>query len=176
MSRIPTVKIRRKRDGDVKILNQTDYYRERSRYDRKGYEIVSLKRGDGTDAQVEATRAAQELEETRRRDPEREKRFGDNQRAFDERSVRVSAVPEREQAAPDDDSDEAVRETIAHADEALAASQVEPEPDDEEVKLTPEQVWNKIQALPWLEARARVREIKGTVPHSWRRAKELILE
>lgn len=88
MPKLPTVVLVHRTTGKQKIVNQTDYGRNIAAY--KDWKIVSEQRGDATDAIVRQDSSFAKLEQFRRNNPEREAKFGDNQRIQDENAVTVS--------------------------------------------------------------------------------------
>jgi hypothetical protein len=64
---LPTVELRHRRSGDIRIVNQTDYARDIAAY--RDYEILSLKGGDASDEEVRLARQQSEVELVRRRNP-----------------------------------------------------------------------------------------------------------
>lgn len=155
MPKLPTVKLRRKRDGDVMIINQTQYARDVASLVARGYEIMSMRRGDATDEQIVADAVAAELEIQRSNDPAREKRWGDRQRAQDERAIRQNIVTETK---PDEPVDVLVEQIV-----------------ERETADAPETIptWDEIRAMKWMAARWKVRDLCGPIPTSWEEAEEL---
>lgn len=80
---LPTVKIRNKTTGQTKIINQTKYADDLAAY--SGWEIISMRRGEATDAFVEIERAQERVETARMRNPN-SPASKDAQLAFEARS------------------------------------------------------------------------------------------
>lgn len=80
---LPTIKLRHKATGRVKIVNQTKYSDNLAAWD--GWSIVSMRGGTASDNLVAMERNQERIEEARKRNP-KSPAFGDAQRAFEARS------------------------------------------------------------------------------------------
>jgi len=87
MSKLPTVKLRHKKTGKKRVVNQTDYARDLTKW--ADWEIFSMRHGDASQAEVWRDKAESDLNRTRIDDPTRQKWSGDAQRAFDSRAIIV---------------------------------------------------------------------------------------
>jgi len=90
---LPTLKIREKATGRIKIINQTKYADNMALY--SGWEIISMRRGDAPDSFVEMERQQERIEEARRRNPN-SPASKDPQLAFEARSgatINTNATP-----------------------------------------------------------------------------------
>jgi|TARA_Y100000310_G_scaffold160700_1_gene160543 hypothetical protein len=94
MPMLPTTKIKHKKTGQVRKMNTLDYAADIGRW--KDWKIIYQHDGTATREEVADARREQKIENSRKRDPEREKKHGDKKRAQDERAVKTSA----ETAAP----------------------------------------------------------------------------
>lgn len=81
---LPTIKIREKATGRVKIINQTKYGDNLAGY--TGWEIISMRRGDAPDSFVELERNQERIEVKRAHNP-KSPAYLDPQRAFEARSA-----------------------------------------------------------------------------------------
>lgn len=80
---IPTVKIRQKGTGRIKIINQTKYADNISAY--SGWELVSMRGGNAPDALVAIEREQERIEAARQRNPN-SPASQDKQKAFEARA------------------------------------------------------------------------------------------
>jgi len=90
--KIPTVKLEHKKTGRRLILNQFDYAEDIAKY--ADWKIVGQKGGDATKADLDFALAQSNVERERVRSAEREARFHDNQRKFEERRIETPIVTE----------------------------------------------------------------------------------
>jgi hypothetical protein len=91
---LPTVKIREKSSGRIKIVNQTKYADNLSLY--TGWEIVSMRSGDASDKAVIMERQQERIETARMHNP-KSPAYGDAQLAFEARAgytINTNAVDE----------------------------------------------------------------------------------
>ena len=94
---LPTVKIREKATGRIKIINQTKYGDNLAGF--TGWEIISMRRGEASDLDVAIEREQERIETIRQHNP-KSPAFGDRQRAFDARSdIRITANVKAEATA-----------------------------------------------------------------------------
>jgi hypothetical protein len=80
---LPTIKLRNKATGKIKIVNQTKYADNLGAW--TGWEIVSMRGGSASDAMVAMEREQERIEEARKRNPN-SPAYADPQRAFEARS------------------------------------------------------------------------------------------
>jgi hypothetical protein len=80
---LPTVKLRNKRTGQLKIVNQTKYADNISQWSE--WSIVSMRGGSAPDALVALEREQERIEEARKHKPS-SPAYADPQRAFEARS------------------------------------------------------------------------------------------
>jgi hypothetical protein len=80
---LPTIKIREKATGRVKIINQTKYADDIAAY--SGWEIISMRHGNASDAFVAMEREQERIEEARKRNS-KSPASKDAQLAFEARS------------------------------------------------------------------------------------------
>ena len=90
MARLPTVKLRHKSTGQIRKMNALDYAGDIGRW--KDWVIFHQEGGDAPREEVEHARTEQIIEENRKRDPAREKRFGDKERQQKDRAVKTGAA------------------------------------------------------------------------------------
>ncbi len=149
MATLPTVTLRRARDGDKRIINQTDYARDISRWARKGYKIIGLKGGNATDLQVQEAAYQSDIEKMRRTHPKREKWSGDKERAFKERAIRTSFDVTMDNEGPAEEvAEDPVKWTDVHSD------------------------WRMLK--PWTARQRYVEKITGERPKSMKHAEQLM--
>ena len=79
LKRIPTVRLRRRRDGHIKKVNRHEFTMDIGRW--RGYEIVSEAHGDASDREMEFQQEQFAIEMDRRHKPEEQKKRGDAERA-----------------------------------------------------------------------------------------------
>jgi hypothetical protein len=80
---LPTVKIRNKATGKIRIVNQTKYADNIAAF--MGWEILSMRGGMASDQLVASERAQEQIEMVRARNPN-SPAYSDPQRAFEARS------------------------------------------------------------------------------------------
>lgn len=85
MARLPTVKLRHRKTGKMRVVNQTDYARDLTKW--ADWEIFSMRSGDATQAEVYRDKAESDLNKFRINDATRQKWSGDAERAFNSRSI-----------------------------------------------------------------------------------------
>lgn len=88
MPRLPTVKIVHKKTGQRRKMNALDYAADVGRW--RDWKLISQSDGSAANVDIADARREQKATDAMRRDPEREKKFGDKQRAQDERSPTTS--------------------------------------------------------------------------------------
>ncbi len=176
MATLPTVTLRRPRDGDKRIINQTDYARDISRWTRKGYKIIGLKGGNATDLQVQEAADQSDIEKMRRTHPKREKWSGDKERAFKERAIHTSSdvtVGDPDETPPyaarDSDGWEVGAGTITDA----TPNTIEVAEQSEPAKLpTSDPAWRELK--PWAARQRYVQKVTGFRPTSMKHAERLM--
>jgi hypothetical protein len=89
MARLPVVKLRHKKTGKTKIVNQTAYAADFSKW--HDWKLISMRHGDASDAQVIFDAEQAEIERFRQKDTQRQKWSGDAQRDFEQRAVRATS-------------------------------------------------------------------------------------
>ena len=99
MVKLPTVDLQRR--GQRLRVDAYEYSRNIQYYVNKGYKLVGEQRGDATPEQQKASNREVKIDRALKRSPEREKQFGDKQRARDANKVTVTATPKVEPAAPE---------------------------------------------------------------------------
>jgi hypothetical protein len=81
---LPTVKLRHKRTGATRIVNQTAYAANLGAWDN--WTIISMRGGNATDAEVLFAKQQEDIERTRERNP-KSPAFGDAQRSYEARAI-----------------------------------------------------------------------------------------
>jgi hypothetical protein len=87
MAKLPTIKLRNRHTGRKVKINQTDYARDIAKWD--GWTVLTVRRGDASDEEVEFSAAQSDIEKFRRDDPARQAWSRDDERAYNERKIAV---------------------------------------------------------------------------------------
>jgi hypothetical protein len=97
MATLPTMKLRNKYTGAIRIVNQTTYALNLGSWG--DWDVVSARSGDATDRQIEFEKSQEIIEIVRERNPN-SPAFGDAKNAYEQRAVtiNVNATPEPEGA------------------------------------------------------------------------------
>jgi hypothetical protein len=99
VSVLPTVKLRNKRTGATRIVNQTLYAANLGAWD--DWTIISMRGGNATDAEVVFAKQQEEIERIRENNP-RSPAFKDAQRAYEDRAITtVTNAPAAPLAEPE---------------------------------------------------------------------------
>lgn len=154
MTRLATLELRRKRDGRISIVNQSEYMVNLHKYG-VAYDIVSERRGDAPPEEEAEARIAAKVERHRNLDPEENRKRKIDENKFEARKVRLTdATAEQVEVPP----------AAAEAETAEA----EPQP-GAAVAVDPE--WRNLQ---WFKRREYVEQITGTKPKSAKQAEDLM--
>lgn len=95
---LPTVELRHRGTGAVRIVNQTDYARDIAAY--RDFEIVAMRGGDASDEEVRITGRQSDVELARRRNPA-SSASQDEARAQAASALTLSSAVANDEAAPD---------------------------------------------------------------------------
>lgn len=114
MATLPTLKLRHKYSGRIRIVNQTTYALNLGSW--QDWDVVSARSGDASDKEVTFEKKQEEIELTRVNNPN-SPAYGDAKNAYEQRAVTVNtnATPEPEGAND------------------FAAAQINPEPDTNQI-------------------------------------------
>ncbi len=95
MAVLPTLKLRHKRNGRIRIVNQTTYAMNLGSW--QDWDVISARSGDASEKEVRFDIAQEEIERTRVNNP-KSPAFGDARNAYEQRAVTVNtnASPEPE--------------------------------------------------------------------------------
>jgi hypothetical protein len=150
--RLPTVTLFHKKKNRNKIINQTDYARDISKWVSGGWEIVGHTRGDAPEAEVLAAARESDLNMARLKAEGKDAWRGDKERAFKARKVTLAGeVP----TAPDE-SPASEASPPPGGSEAGTVSEDAPEE-------TPVVDW---RTMRWNEAAKWVRDMTGKYPRT----------
>jgi hypothetical protein len=86
---LPTIKLRHKATGKIRIVNQTKYALQLGQWG--DYEIISMRGGSASDRDVMIERSQEIIEMDRERNP-KSPAFGDKQRAFEARAIVAPSI------------------------------------------------------------------------------------
>ena len=142
--RVATVTLRK--GNKKRKVNMSDYSRNIAKW--AGWERVGERRGDHNPEEEKMAVQQAKIEEARQRDPEREKKFGDKERAQKARNLGNITTGKSEEKA---------EEPILETEEP---STIDPE-------------WGK---MPWIKRRQYVKEVTGKMPKSAAEAVEFMTE
>ncbi len=171
--KLATVKLKNKKTGRVMKLNQTDYAAHMVKYARD-WDVITWQRGDASNAQEVASRKAAELEESRRRDPERLRRFENpDEKRQEQRSLAGhNIVTEKEPGHGDTQSEPLRGGEGPSSSKTKGGGKAEPEgPEADAEKEVAEPHWTM---LPWPARKKHVRITTGKVPRNMKHAVELM--
>jgi len=90
MVRVPTVTLERANGQRLKV-DRYEYATNVNRYVNKGYKIVGEKRGEATTEENKTHNREIKIQRERERSVEREKQFGDKERAYKERAIELTS-------------------------------------------------------------------------------------
>ncbi len=95
MAVLPTMKLRHKHNGSIRIVNQTTYALNLGSW--QDWDVISMRSGDASDKEVRFEQKQEIIEMTRVKDP-KSPAFGDAQRAYEARAVTINtnATPDPE--------------------------------------------------------------------------------
>ncbi len=95
MAVLPTLKLRHKRNGAIRIVNQTTYALNLGAWG--DWDVISMRSGDASDKEVRFEQKQEIIEKIRVNDP-KSPAFGDAQRAYEARTVTINtnATPDPE--------------------------------------------------------------------------------
>lgn len=173
MARLPTVKLRHRRTGETKIINQTDYARDIAAFARD-WSILSVRHGNATDDEIIRDKLESDLNKWRLENPAEQKWRGDQDRRMaqnrmvihgdpDDPVEFVSADAPAAEAAPDAPAAEPAADTPAPVDapgSAVHGAREAVDPD-----------WD---SWPWHRKRDYVQRLTGKRPSNAQDARSLI--
>lgn len=171
MPRLATVKMRRKRDGRILIVNQADYLVNAWRYG-PAYDIISERRGDATPEEEKLARSEAKAERYKIFTPEENKKRKIDETRFEDRKVRLTDETSAQIAIGDSADAEAEQiEVPSPAAETVLSEEAEEASMSmvEVPAIDPE--W---RALQWFKRREYIGKITGTKPTSAKHAEELM--
>lgn len=171
--KLATVKLRNKKTGKTLKLNQSDYALNMMKY-AMGWDVVTWQRGDASQAEELASQKAAELEESRRNDPERLRRFENPAEKRQEgRSLAGrNIVTEKESGHGDTQSEPLRGGEGPSSSKTKDGGKAEPEgPEADAKKEVADPHWTM---LPWPARKKHVRITTGKVPKNMKHARELM--
>lgn len=174
MARLPTIKLRHRRSGEIKIINQTDYARDVAAYARD-WQIMTLKHGNAADDEVIRAALESDINKFRLENPAEQKWRGDQDRRMAQNRMVIHGDPNDPIEFVSADAPAEAAQDAPAVEPAPTAPEA-PEPAADAVHGAREAVDPDWDTWPWHRKRDYVQRLTGKRPSNAQDARAFIAE